>query len=84
MPDIVDEIPKASREGKTSKYPWDEWLDGQVRLFTETEDFKDRKPEAWAASLRNGASQRGTKVKIRVRPEGVYLQALPTPDDPAE
>lgn len=81
MPQIVAEIPKASRTPKDSKYPWIEWLDGSVRLFTP-EDFGDRKPEAWAASLRNGATLRDHRVKIRVREEGVYMQAVLPPTEP--
>jgi len=67
----VDRIP--ARNG--SKYPWNEWLDGDMRELAQGEDFTISASQlarsAWAA-----ANRRRVDVTIRVRGDKVYIQAL--------
>lgn len=39
MPKIITELPAANRGTRSSKYPWEEWFDGQAREFEQGEDF---------------------------------------------
>jgi hypothetical protein len=61
------------------KHPWDTWLDGQIWLLDPEEDF-DVSVASFRAQTITTASRRGLKVRTRVRPEGLYVQAY-TPDD---
>jgi hypothetical protein len=74
MARLVAELPDPGRDGK-SKYPWDQWLDGRVWLLEKGEDFRISVP-SMQSSVTNAARARGLKVKMRARPEGLYIQCL--------
>jgi hypothetical protein len=48
MADIANDF-EFVRPGKSRKYPWDEWSDGQTRILTKGTDF-----ECSMASIQNG------------------------------
>lgn len=75
MARVVDELPPLG--GGEPKYPWDQWLDGQVWLLDPAVDFPPGvKTHGFRSAAANAARGRGLRVAIRVRPEGVYLQAV--------
>ena len=73
MPEIVDELPKARRRGKASKWPWDELLDGQV-WFISNEELGSTKASGFVSGAYAAASAREMSVACRIAPDGVYLQ----------
>lgn len=65
MAKILTEMPKkAGGIGRKPIYPYDEWLDGQIRQLDVGEDFT-AKPQSVVASLRQTAEQRGMKLRSR-------------------
>ena len=72
MATIVEALPESKR---SSRHPWDEWLDGQVRLLEPGTDFASKVSSFQAIAFQT-AKRRGLGLKIRVRPEGVYIQAV--------
>lgn len=74
MAEVVDEMPAGSR---SSKYPWDTWLDGQVWLVEHEELGDSVKPGNFAAGVYNAARSRDLKATVRNTAEGIYIQALP-------
>jgi hypothetical protein len=72
MAEIISEFP--GRGG--TAYPWDEWLDGQVRVLTPGEDFSN--VVSVRASFYAAAKVRGLKGRTRVTRDGsLIIQALP-------
>jgi len=67
---IVDSIPGRQY------YPWGEWFDGKVRLLEPGVDFTCE-PVGMRSAAYSAAKKAGIKVVARVRPEGVYVHALP-------
>jgi hypothetical protein len=55
-------------------YPWDEWLDGQIRKLDRGPDF-DGPAMSVERVIRTSANRRGIRVRIRVEGESIYLQA---------
>ena len=80
MAKIVDEMPGRSR---ASKFPWDEWFDGQVWLLVPGEDFESS-VEGFRSSAHNAAKRMGFNLSTTVRDDCVYLQATPVEDDEPE
>lgn len=62
-PEILDEFPDQKRGGK---YPWNEWLDGQVRMLRKGEQY-----ETTTASMRAIASAAAKKAGKRLRSKEV-------------
>ena len=59
--------------GRESKYPWDEWTDGQVYLAEQDKDYTC-KLESFRDGLREHGHRNEMKVRTRVHPEGVVFQ----------
>lgn len=59
---------------RSKAYPWDEWLDGQIRKLSRGEDF-DGPAMSVERVIRTSANRRGIRVRIRVEGESIYLQA---------
>ncbi len=71
MPEIVDSLPG----GSLGDLPWDEYLDGQVRLFTNGEiDGMGVKLGSLRSVCHSMAATRGKKCRTRVTDEGLYIQ----------
>lgn len=91
MAKILEEMPKkAGGIGRQAIYPYDEWLDGQIRQLESGNDY-NAKPQSVIASLRQTAENRGLKLRSRfVRNEtnevtGIVVQAFTPPEEvPAE
>lgn len=93
MAKILTEMPKKTGgAGRQAMYPYDEWLDGQIRQLDSDEDYT-AKPQSVVASIRGAAEQRNMKLRSRfVHDEqrnvtGIVVQAFtPGEDDevPAE
>lgn len=61
----VDVFPAAP---DSSRYPWDEWLDGDVWELVHGEDFKGR-PNTFRSNARNQAKRRNGKIRARILKE---------------
>lgn len=76
MAEKVNSLPKANY-GR-GKYPWDEWLDGDVWRLTAGEDF-GALPYAFRVNAYAVARKRGLKVSVQLEDEDgkqyVYMQA---------
>jgi hypothetical protein len=86
MAKILTEMPKkAGGAGRKAIYPYDEWLDGQIRQLDSGEDY-NAKPQSVVASIRTMAEQRGMKLRSRFvhndakEVVGIVVQAY-TPED---
>ena len=67
--------------GRGAKHPWDEWLDGQIRML-DSEDFGDAKLGTIVMGARKAAKRKGLKVRAEMNSDKntVILQAVPDPD----
>lgn len=77
MAKILAELPKkASGAGRKPIYPYDEWLDGQIRQLEGGIDFT-AKPQSVLASIRQTAKERGMNLRTRYANDGkdVIIQA---------
>jgi hypothetical protein len=64
--------------GRPPKYPWDEWLDGELKFLRRGEDFDpERTGRPSAASFRatayKAAEVRGGKAEARLQDENLVL-----------
>jgi len=59
---------------RSRAYPWEEWLDGQIRKLDKGEDF-DGPAMSVERVIRTSANRRGIRVRIRVEGDSIYLQA---------
>jgi hypothetical protein len=59
---------------RSRAYPWDEWLDGQIRKLDRVTDF-DGPAMSVERVIRTSANRRGIRVRIRVEGDSIYLQA---------
>lgn len=65
MAKILTEMPKKTGGlGRKAIYPYDEWLDGQIRQLEPGEDYK-AKPQSVVASIRQTAENRNMKLRSR-------------------
>ncbi len=72
MPKIIDNLPGSG----LSELPWDEYLDGQARLFSMDEiNELGVKIESLRSICHSMAAARGKKCRTRVTDEGLYIQA---------
>lgn len=71
MARTVDEMPP--RQG-WSKYPWEEWMDGQIWELSYGEDF-DCAPQNFVIQCHNKAKLLNCRVETRTIDEIVYIQA---------
>ena len=51
-----------------TRYPWDEWFDGQARRATQGADFEVT-PKDFAIAARKAAKSRGVTVRVSVNSE---------------
>ena len=71
MATIVDEVPK----GKYTKYPWEEWFDGQIRKFTYGTDFFTS-TKSFYSVIQQAAAVREVKVLITQQAGDLYMQRV--------
>lgn len=64
-------------------YPWDEWLDGGPRLFTQADDFPGRHVDSFVDSARREARRRGLALRWYRIGEGHELLAKYGGEPPA-
>lgn len=62
MAEVLTEWPTIVRT-RTSKFPWAEWTDGQIRQATKGTDF-DSEPKTFVQGLYAHAKRHGKKVKV--------------------
>lgn len=79
--EILDEFPK-KKGTYTSKYPWDEWLDGQIRVIRRGEHF-DSKVLSMQSNFHKKAEERGFRVRTSLDGDTITFQALPGEADHA-
>lgn len=73
----VDALPPSS----LGKYPWDEWLDGDVWELEPKEDF-DIRLDNFRSAVYQAAAARNVSVTVRQGKNGmVYVQATPLEDE---
>lgn len=89
MAKILTEMPKKEGVGRTAIYPYDEWLDGQIRQLEVGEDFT-AKPTSVITSVRSQAEKRGMKLRSRFahddkgKVNAIIIQAFTPEEVPAE
>jgi hypothetical protein len=66
---------KPGRIGRPCKYPWNEWLDGQVWKLVQGTDF-DTAPEAFRDTARHYAIRHGLKFGSCIKGNRVIIQAI--------
>ena len=71
-PKILDKFPVQSRRGK---YPWEEWLDGQVRLLRKGEQYTTS-TETMRAVASNAAKKAGKRLRSKVTKDDDGCEAL--------
>lgn len=77
MARILTELPATKRGGASSKYPWDEWLDGQVYELVRGEDFEGE-PDAFRRTVYSAADRLGKGALTRITKDGnLAVQAVP-------
>jgi hypothetical protein len=64
-----------------TRYPWDEWFDGQTRLLEPDVDYQTS-PDSFRSVVYITAKKAGMQAHVRIRPEGVYLRATPRDKEP--
>lgn len=82
MANILTEMPKVTRAGggrKGSKYPLEEWFDGQMRELVEGEDYECKR-ESLINMLHGKAATQNLKVHTVKTENGFALVAF-TPED---
>lgn len=57
-------------------YPWEKWLDGQVREATQGVDF-NIDPQSFRTSVAVAARRRGLGVRVTARGKTVVFQSYP-------
>lgn len=77
MASVVDGMDLSAVHG--SRYPWDEWLDGQTWELIPDVDF-DCSPENMRAQVHVTSKKRGHKTITRIRDERLYIQAVVADD----
>lgn len=93
MANVLTELPKISRKGaggrRGSKYPLDEWFDGQVRELVHGEpeavekgeaDFS-AKPSSIVNMLHTQASSKGLQLKTVKTETGIAIVAFPVEEN---
>jgi hypothetical protein len=78
MPRVLDGLPKTTRGnvGRSEKYPFDEWFDGNVYELVEGEDFESKR-STLATVIHNAATKRDLIVQTRMTQDGIAIQARP-------
>lgn len=79
MPKRVDSIPDDKRGQSKSKYEY--LLNGEAYLF-ERDEFPDGNPTSVRTYLYQYADKNRMRARIRVRPEGMYVQFTKKEDRP--
>lgn len=62
-----------TRNGRASKYPWDEWSDGNTYLAKEGKDYTC-KTISFRDILREHSRREHIRVRTRAHTEGVIFQ----------
>lgn len=75
------------------RHTWDEWADGQWRVFFQDQDFPGQTPQQFYGAAKKYAMRHGLKLTGRVQPGRVLMQMWPkegptddrgdTPPEPA-
>lgn len=74
------EVPWRRQPASTRLYPWHDWFDGSTWLLTE-DDFDGAMP-AFRARLYYMAREMGYRLRTRLQPDGLYIQALAADGSP--
>jgi hypothetical protein len=61
------------RHAANSRYPWDQWLDGQIWQITRGEDF-DISTESMRVRLYPAAKARGGSIRTNVKGSTITFQ----------
>lgn len=76
MPRVVRAFERTARMFR--RYPWDDWLDGRIRVFVRGFDFPCE-PLSFVNAARSWSRKRGFTVRASMHGELVTLQALLEP-----
>lgn len=77
MSKVVDGFP-GNCKGRITRYPWDQWLDGQTWELTPGEDF-GTSVATFRRVLHSAATARGRKYITRLNDGKLYIQAIGGP-----
>lgn len=73
MAEVVDQLPPRRRLGRQAKYPWDEWLDGQVWKLAVGVDMQSSFVENMRKMCFDAARKRGKKLRTVITEDKKYL-----------
>ncbi len=73
--ELLQEFPPVNRGGRPQFYPWDLWLDGQVRRLTKGVDFACE-PNSFRTLAYTTAVNRGVVVRSKVLDKSIVIQAV--------
>lgn len=78
MPRVLETLPAQVRTGagRSEKYPFDEWFDGNIYELIEGEDF-EAKRSTMATVVHGAATKREMAVTTRLTKDGLAIQARP-------
>ncbi len=62
--------------GRTAKYPWDEWLNGEIWQLLEGVDFQP-KAHSFRVQVHHKAQTVGKTVRTQQIEGGLVIQAVP-------
>jgi len=75
MAKILEALPAQVRLGRTERYPWADWFDGQVRLLESGIDY-DAETISMKSCAYAAARRHGVKITMRTVGEDLALQSL--------
>lgn len=64
----------SDRKGRPPIYPWDEWLDGQLHILRQADDFPTATPRGFRANCYHAAQAKGGKAETKLIDGGVMLR----------
>ena len=78
MAKIIDDSALTGAARRNTRYPWDEWFDGQTRELVRGEDFTIS-TTAFGRSAYGAAQMRGKRARITVLEDRILLRAEKRP-----
>ena len=74
MAKIINEWPTATRT-RTSKYPWTEWMDGEMRQLVQGVDY-ETSTLSMQAQVGSAAKRLGVKYRTTATELGLAVEAI--------
>lgn len=62
--------------GRSERYPWSEWLDGQTWELVPGDDFPGEDPSNFRSTVYTAAERHGVEVTTRVKDGNLLIQKI--------